>query len=99
MCPLNRFHGAKTRVRIKMRAFRRTSMKRVNFPALLIFLFAILPLNAQSKLSTKWEELTAADFRQAILQSKGACLLPCGILEKHGPHLPLGTDLLNVRYA
>ena len=25
--------------------------------------------------------------------------MPFGILEKHGPHLPLGTDLLNVRYA
>src|SRR5260221_624762 len=55
--------------------------------------------NAQSKLSPKWEELTAADFRDAISQAKGACILPFGILEKHGPHLPLGTDLLNVRYA
>ena len=55
--------------------------------------------NGQSKLSPKWEELTAADFRQGIQQSKGVCLLPFGILEKHGPHLPLGTDLLNVRYA
>ena len=54
---------------------------------------------AQSKLSVKWEELTAADFRDAISQSKGVCVLPFGILEKHGPHLPLGTDLLNVRYA
>ena len=55
--------------------------------------------NAQTKLSTKWEELTAADFRQGIQQAKGTCLLPFGILEKHGPHLPLGTDLLNVRFA
>jgi creatinine amidohydrolase len=55
--------------------------------------------NAQTKLSPKWEELTAADFRDAIAQSKGVCILPFGILEKHGPHLPLGTDLLNVRYA
>jgi creatinine amidohydrolase len=54
---------------------------------------------AQAKLSTKWEELTAADFRQGIAQSKGTCLLPFGILEKHGAHLPLGTDLLNVRHA
>jgi creatinine amidohydrolase len=54
---------------------------------------------AQTKLSAHWEELTAADFREAIAQSKGTCLLPFGILEKHGPHLPLGTDLLNVRYA
>ena len=47
----------------------------------------------------KWEELTGGDFIAAIQQSKGACLLPLGILEKHGPHLPLGTDLLDVRYA
>jgi creatinine amidohydrolase len=53
----------------------------------------------QSKLSVHWEDLTAADFRTAIQQSQGACLLPFGILEKHGPHLPLGTDLLDVRYA
>ena len=52
----------------------------------------------QAKLSVHWEELTAAEFQSAIEQSKGTCLLPFGILEKHGPHLPLGTDLLNVRY-
>ena len=49
-------------------------------------------------LGVKWEELTAGDFIQAIQRSEGACLLPFGIIEKHGPHLPLGTDLLNVRY-
>jgi len=53
----------------------------------------------QSKLSVHWEELTAADFREGIHRSQGTCLLPFGILEKHGPHLPLGTDLLNARYA
>jgi creatinine amidohydrolase len=53
----------------------------------------------QAKLSPKWEELTAEDFMQAIHQSKGTCLLPFGILEKHGAHLPLGTDLLNVRHV
>ncbi len=53
----------------------------------------------QSKLSARWEELTAADFRKGIQRAQGACLLPFGILEKHGPHLPLGTDLLDVRYA
>jgi creatinine amidohydrolase len=52
-----------------------------------------------AKLSTKWEELTAAEFREAIAKSQGTCLLPFGILEKHGPHLPIGTDLLNVRYV
>src|SRR5271163_2082767 len=53
----------------------------------------------QTKLSVHWEELTAADFREGIHRSQGTCLLPFGILEKHGPHMPLGTDLLNVRYA
>src|ERR1700693_407273 len=53
----------------------------------------------QSKLSVHWEELTAADFREGIHRSQGTCLLPFGILEKHGPHLPLGTDLLDVRHA
>src|SRR5438445_11117408 len=66
---------------------------------LFVFLVAACSIQAQSKLSAKWEELTAADFRDAIQQSKGTCLLPFGILEKHGPHLPLGTDLLNVRHA
>ena len=52
----------------------------------------------QSKLSVHWEELTAPDFVHAIHQAQGTCLLPFGILEKHGPHLPLGNDLINVRY-
>ena len=53
----------------------------------------------QAKLSVHWEELTGADFIDGIKRSQGTCLLPFGILEKHGPHLPLGTDLLDVRYA
>src|SRR5438132_1464511 len=53
----------------------------------------------QNKPSVHWEELTAADFKDAIARAQGTCLLPFGILEKHGAHLPLGNDLLNVRYA
>jgi len=52
-----------------------------------------------AKLSVHWEELTAGDFREGVRRSQGTCLLPFGILEKHGPHLPIGTDLLDVRYA
>jgi creatinine amidohydrolase len=66
--------------------------------AAVVFLGAV-GARTQGKFSPKWEELTSADFRSAIQQSRGTCLLPFGILEKHGPHLPLGTDLLNVRYA
>lgn len=54
---------------------------------------------SQTHLSPKWEELTAADFIRGIQQSQGVCILPFGIIEKHGPQLPLGTDLINVRYA
>ena len=54
---------------------------------------------SQSNLSAKWEELTGPDFIQAIHQAQGVCVLPFGIIEKHGPHLPLGTDLLDVRFA
>jgi creatinine amidohydrolase len=55
--------------------------------------------SSQSKLSVHWEELSAAEFRDGIARAQGVCLLPFGILEKHGAHLPLGNDLLNVRYA
>jgi creatinine amidohydrolase len=51
------------------------------------------------QLSVKWEELTAADFASGIKQAQNTCELPFGIIEKHGPHLPLGTDLINARYA
>src|SRR5690349_19048296 len=50
-------------------------------------------------LPVKWEELTAADFQAALGKSQGTCVLPIGIIEKHGPHLPLGNDLINVRYV
>src|SRR5438552_12057921 len=66
---------------------------------LLVGAFVSVPLFAQQKLSVHWEELTAPDFVQAVMRSGGTCLLPFGIIEKHGPHLPLGTDLLDVRYA
>src|SRR2546429_9942943 len=70
--------------------------KVLSLPLMLLLSLVCWP---QAKLSVHWEELTASDFRNAIQQSQGPCILPIGILEKHGPHLPLGTDLLNVRYA
>src|SRR3981081_1945531 len=80
-------------------AFPRRKFTPIALTLIAFIVFAAASLSAQSKLSPKWEELTAPDFRQGIQQAKGTCLLPFGILEKHGPHLPLGTDLLNVRYA
>jgi creatinine amidohydrolase len=49
------------------------------------------------KLSFKYEELNASQFVEAVKISQETCILPFGVLEKHGPHLPLGTDLINVR--
>lgn len=45
----------------------------------------------------KYEEINAVDFIKAVDQSQSTCIIPLGILEKHGPHLPLGTDLLDAR--
>jgi len=73
-------------------------MRRI-FLFLLIFISSAAALRSQQKLSTHWEELTADDFLRAIDLSKGTCILPVGILEKTRPASPLGTDLLNVRYA
>src|SRR6202453_2196426 len=65
---------------------------------LLFFSTQICPAQA-IPLSANWEELTGPDFIAAVHQSQGVCVLPFGIIEKHGPHLPLGTDLLDVRFA
>ena len=43
-----------------------------------------------------WENLTAPKFKQAM-EDTGLCILPVGVLEKHGNHLPLGTDMFAVR--
>jgi creatinine amidohydrolase len=59
---------------------------------------ALMTADSQT-LPAKWEELTGPDFIQAIKKAQNTCVLPFGILEKHGPQLPLGTDLINSRYA
>ena len=75
-------------------------MKRNILKLALICCVAVSAANGQTaQNSVKWEELTANEFVASIGRAQGTCLLPFGILEKHGPHLPLGTDLLNVRYA
>jgi creatinine amidohydrolase len=48
-------------------------------------------------LPVRYEELTAPDFVRAVARSGATCVVPLGILEKHGPHLPLGTDLIDCR--
>lgn len=49
------------------------------------------------KLPAKMEEMTALEFKDALTKSGSTAVIPIGVLEKHGTHLPLGTDLLDVR--
>jgi len=46
-----------------------------------------------------WEELTAPGFRKAVRKVRGVCVVPIGVIEKHGEHLPLGTDLYEGRHT
>jgi creatinine amidohydrolase len=40
-----------------------------------------------------WEELTGDEFPKAVEKSEGVCLVPLSVIERHGHHLPLGTDM------
>ncbi len=40
----------------------------------------------------KWEDLTVDGFAEAVKATEGVVLVPFGCLEKHGHHMPLGTD-------
>ncbi|HYA48291.1 MAG TPA: creatininase family protein [Burkholderiales bacterium] len=56
-----------------------------------------VPAKPAADLPVRYEELTSPDFVQAVAKSQSTCIIPIGILEKHGAHLPLGTDLLDCR--
>jgi len=62
----------------------------------LLFVFLAFTSYGQ-KISPAWDELTALDFVTAVKQSEGVCIIPIGVIEKHGPHLPLGTDVFTAR--
>lgn len=63
---------------------------------LLIFLTVSFYADAQ-EIPARWDELTASDWPKAMQKSSRTCILPIGILEKHGPHAPMGSDLIHVR--
>jgi creatinine amidohydrolase len=70
----------------------------------IILLALLLPatvlLSQQSKpaaIPYKMEELTSPQFVRAVELAGGVCVIPLGIIEKHGPHLPLGTDMFEAR--
>lgn len=41
----------------------------------------------------QWEELSGDRFVEAVQECEGVCLLPLSVVERHGHHLPLGTDM------
>ena len=41
----------------------------------------------------RYEKLTWPEINDAIELGK-VCILPCGAVEQHGPHLPLDVDLI-----
>ena len=43
----------------------------------------------------KWEYLKEEEFKPAIEKSGGLCVMCLGCMEKHGQHLPVGTDSLH----
>ncbi len=43
-----------------------------------------------------WENLREEEFKEAIQKSAGVCIVPVGCLEKHGQHLPVGTDVIHI---
>lgn len=64
----------------------------------IISLFLLFPLITWSQtLPSRWDELTASDWEMALKKSDSTCILPIGILEKHGSHGPIGSDLIKVR--
>jgi creatinine amidohydrolase len=64
---------------------------------LAVLLLLTSSLSYAQQVPARWDELTASDWPAALNKSEKTCILPFGILEKHGPHSPLGTDLIHVR--
>ncbi|HJQ25049.1 MAG TPA: creatininase family protein [Blastocatellia bacterium] len=64
---------------------------------LLVTLVLLTGCAMAQDLPSRWDELTASDWPKALEKSAYTCILPIGILEKHGPHAPMGSDLIQVR--
>ena len=63
---------------------------------LAILCLAFMQAEAQD-LPTRMEDLSALQFKEAVRKSSKTVILPIGVLEKHGPHMPLGTDVFTAR--
>jgi creatinine amidohydrolase len=41
----------------------------------------------------RWEELTGDRFAEAVEECDGVCAIALSVIERHGHHLPMGTDM------
>jgi creatinine amidohydrolase len=71
-------------------------MKKLKVILPVLFLTTVI-LAQQAGLPVKMEDLTSPKFAKAVELSGGVCIIPLGIIEKHGPQLPLGTDQEKLR--
>jgi creatinine amidohydrolase len=69
----------------------------VLLPVLFLTCFLVAQQPGQAVLPFKWEEITSLQFPLAVQKAGGVCVIPMGVIEKHGPHLPLGTDMFEAR--
>jgi len=51
----------------------------------------------ETQRNLRWEEMTSVEFSEAVVATGGVCVIPMGCLERHGDHLPLGTDVFHSR--
>ena len=70
----------------------------MNYRFFITFLLSlcVTGLSGQN-LSVCWDELTSPEFVTAVEKADGVCIIPIGVIEKHGAHLPLGTDVFTAR--
>lgn len=72
--------------------------KRLKKTTGIIMFFLIISFSVMAQeLHSRWDEITASEWTKALEMSDQTCILPIGILEKHGPHVPIGSDLIQVR--
>lgn len=71
--------------------------KQLFFVLVALLLINVAGISQEPALPYHYGELTAPDYIKAVGQSHGIAIIPAGILEKHGPHLPLSTDLILAR--
>ncbi len=55
-------------------------------------IFLVAYIKESFYMETRWLYHTSETFPTLVDEAKGVCVIPMGCVEKHGLHLPLGTD-------